>query len=327
MTSVYERLKNLQNTLPGVPPPVVDGYVAAFVPFVRTGNVIYVSGRVAKKEGKPWTGKLGANITIEEGKQAARGVAALAVLGMTATLAGAQTDAVKEKPPLYTYESYWAFPPAHWGDVDKENATSNQKVLAPALADGTIVGYGDEENLVHPEQSFTHDNWWQAKSQLPVDMMKLIEAFHEAGGSSSPLLASSTQHWSQVYVSRFYNWKAGSWKGAYGLRLAYKLRPGTHPGDAMRLLSGSYVPTLEKLLADGAIVKYEIDRELVYSADSPGQIIFTFVAPSADGLKKFYAVLRAAFNENPLITPLKALMFLNEETPHVDWVRVNATYK
>ena len=50
MTSVYERLKSLQITLPGVPPPVVDGYVAAFVPFVRTGNVIYVSGRVAKKE-------------------------------------------------------------------------------------------------------------------------------------------------------------------------------------------------------------------------------------------------------------------------------------
>ena len=42
MTSVYERLKNLQITLPGVPPPVVDGYVAAFVPFVRTGNVIFM---------------------------------------------------------------------------------------------------------------------------------------------------------------------------------------------------------------------------------------------------------------------------------------------
>jgi hypothetical protein len=39
MTTVYERLKALQITLPDVQPPVVDGYVAAFVPFVRTGNV------------------------------------------------------------------------------------------------------------------------------------------------------------------------------------------------------------------------------------------------------------------------------------------------
>jgi hypothetical protein len=59
MTSAYERLKNLQITLPDVPPPVVDGYVAAFVPFVRTGNQIHLSGRLAKKNGKLWCGKLG----------------------------------------------------------------------------------------------------------------------------------------------------------------------------------------------------------------------------------------------------------------------------
>ena len=63
MTSVYERLKNLQITLPDVPPPVVDGYVAAFVPFVRTGNLIHLSGRLAKKNGKLWCGKLGEEIT------------------------------------------------------------------------------------------------------------------------------------------------------------------------------------------------------------------------------------------------------------------------
>ena len=66
----------------------MDGYVAAFVPFVRTGNVIYVSGRVAKKEGKPWAGKLGENITIEEGKQAARDIA----VELMATLQAAVGD-------------------------------------------------------------------------------------------------------------------------------------------------------------------------------------------------------------------------------------------
>ena len=142
------------------------------------------------------------------------GVAGLAVLGVTATSAGAQTDAVpeaaapKEKPRLYRYESYWAFPPAQWGDVDKNNATGKQKVLAPALADGTLLVYGDAENLVRPEGGFTHDNWWQANSWAGVT--KVLDAFHKGGGSSSPLLVSSTQHWSQVYVSRFYNWKAGS---------------------------------------------------------------------------------------------------------------------
>ena len=45
MTAVNERLKALQITLPEAP-PVVDGCVAAFVPFVRTGNLVYLSGRL-----------------------------------------------------------------------------------------------------------------------------------------------------------------------------------------------------------------------------------------------------------------------------------------
>jgi len=68
--SVYERLKARNITLPQLDPPV-----AAFVPFVRTGNLVFVSGHIAKKDGKPWTGKLGADLATAEGKQAAQSIA------------------------------------------------------------------------------------------------------------------------------------------------------------------------------------------------------------------------------------------------------------
>ena len=68
--SVYERLDALKITLPKVEPPA-----AAFVPVVRTGNLIFVSGHIAKKEGKPWTGKFGENLFTAQGKEAARGIA------------------------------------------------------------------------------------------------------------------------------------------------------------------------------------------------------------------------------------------------------------
>src|SRR5260370_12226942 len=68
--SVYEKLKALGITLPKIEPPV-----AAFVPFVRSGSLVFVSGHIAKKDGKPWTGKLGAELTTEQGKQAPRGIA------------------------------------------------------------------------------------------------------------------------------------------------------------------------------------------------------------------------------------------------------------
>ena len=67
---------------------MLDGYVAAFVPFVRTGNLIHLSGRLAKKNGKLWCGKLGEEITTAEGKQAARSVA----IELLATLQAAIGD-------------------------------------------------------------------------------------------------------------------------------------------------------------------------------------------------------------------------------------------
>ncbi|HKN73869.1 MAG TPA: RidA family protein [Candidatus Acidoferrum sp.] len=68
--SVYEKLNALGVSLPPVGPPA-----AAFLPFVRTGNLIFVSGHIARKDGQPWVGKLGADLTTAEGKEAARGVA------------------------------------------------------------------------------------------------------------------------------------------------------------------------------------------------------------------------------------------------------------
>ena len=68
--SIYNKLAELQITLPPVAAPA-----AAYVPFVQTGNLVFLSGHVAKKDGKPWVGQLGKNTTTEEGKAAARAIA------------------------------------------------------------------------------------------------------------------------------------------------------------------------------------------------------------------------------------------------------------
>ena len=68
--SVYDKLKELGITLPPVATPA-----AAYVPFVRTGNLVFLSGHIAKKDGKAWVGQLGKNMTTDEGKHAARAIA------------------------------------------------------------------------------------------------------------------------------------------------------------------------------------------------------------------------------------------------------------
>lgn len=68
--SVYTTLEQLQITLPPVATPA-----AAYVPFVQSGSLVYLSGHIAKRNGAVWTGQLGRNMTTAEGQQAARAVA------------------------------------------------------------------------------------------------------------------------------------------------------------------------------------------------------------------------------------------------------------
>ena len=69
-TSVYDKLAALGIQLPPVAVPA-----AAYVPFVQTGNLVFLSGHIAKRDGKPWVGQLGATMTTEEGQAAARAIA------------------------------------------------------------------------------------------------------------------------------------------------------------------------------------------------------------------------------------------------------------
>jgi enamine deaminase RidA (YjgF/YER057c/UK114 family) len=68
--SVYARLQELGIELPPVAIPA-----AAYVPFVRSDNLVFLSGHIAKRDGKPWVGQLGRDTDTATGKQAARAVA------------------------------------------------------------------------------------------------------------------------------------------------------------------------------------------------------------------------------------------------------------
>lgn len=68
--NIYAKLTELNITLPPVAIPA-----AAYVPFVQSGNLVFLSGHIAKQDGKPWVGQLGKNMTTLEGKAAARAVA------------------------------------------------------------------------------------------------------------------------------------------------------------------------------------------------------------------------------------------------------------
>ena len=68
--SISDRLAELGIALPPVAVPA-----AAYVPFVRSGNLVFISGHIARKDGKPWVGQLGRDLDTATGQQAARAIA------------------------------------------------------------------------------------------------------------------------------------------------------------------------------------------------------------------------------------------------------------
>jgi len=122
--SVYEKLKALNISLPEVTQPV-----AAFVPFVRSGNLLFVSGHIAKIDGKPWVGQLGRELSTEQGKDAARGVA----IDLLGTLHGALGDLEKVRRILKLLVL-----------VNSDPSFTEQHLVANGASELLVEVFGDE---------------------------------------------------------------------------------------------------------------------------------------------------------------------------------------
>jgi enamine deaminase RidA (YjgF/YER057c/UK114 family) len=82
MPTPEERLQQLGITLPTPAVPV-----AAYVPCVRTGDLVYVSGQVPLVEGRPsHLGRLGAEVGLDDGAAAARTCALNLIAALKAEL-------------------------------------------------------------------------------------------------------------------------------------------------------------------------------------------------------------------------------------------------
>ena len=122
--SVYEKLEALNISLPEMTQPV-----AAFVPFVRSGKLLFVSGHIAKIDGKPWVGQLGRELSTEQGKDAARRVA----IDLLGTLHGALGDLEKVRRILKLVVL-----------VNSDPSFTEQHLVANGASELLVEVFGDE---------------------------------------------------------------------------------------------------------------------------------------------------------------------------------------
>ncbi|MBF0305942.1 MAG: RidA family protein [Alphaproteobacteria bacterium] len=90
MGRIDARLKEL-----GIELPAAAAAVANYVPFVVAGGLVFVSGQITMKDGKPhWLGRLGETRTVEEGYQAAR-LCGLNLIAQARAACGGDLDRVR----------------------------------------------------------------------------------------------------------------------------------------------------------------------------------------------------------------------------------------
>ena len=239
------------------------------------------------------------------------GLFGLTTLILCAIPASAQSPEVKPKPPMYSYVANWQIPREHWPDMDSVTGPVND-VLQKALDAGTIVGYGNDLNLVHGLDSETHDTWWSSMSYAG-----LIRALEQARAAADPhsQALNGAKHWDDVLVSRYYNWKSGPYKGAYTHVSTYKLKPDA-PDDAIENLSEHFmVPLLEKLIADGTIIEYEIDTMAIHTT-SPGLFFVVYLTPTPEGIDTAQAAVRDTVKAHPLA--IQAFSSETDDSAHRD---------
>ena len=223
------------------------------------------------------------------------GLFGLISLALSVFPAAAQAPEVKEKPPMYSYVANWQVPRAEWPDMDKAVAPVND-VLQKALDDSTLVGYGKDTNLVHQPDRETHDVWWSAMSM--AGLIKALDRIHAAADTNSAAL-NDAKHWDNVYVSHFYNWKPGPYKDAYTHVGIYKLKEDAPDDGLENLCQHLIVPVLEKQLADGVILEYEIDTMAIHTA-APGMFAIVYLTPTPEGIDTVQAAVVAAVRAHPL---------------------------
>ena len=233
----------------------------------------------------------------------------------------AQTE-VKEKAAMYSYVGEWAIPRAQWTEMEK-SAVADNAILQKALANGTIMGYGSERTIVHQSDGMTHDDWWSSMSM--AGLMNVLDQFYTSGNSTTPALESATKHTDTIYVSRYYNYKSGSWKGLYGHGSVYRLKADA-PDDAIEIIAKNIVgPLMEKMLADGTIYEWEIDTEAIHT-EAPGMFFIYYLCSNAECLDKVNTGLREAGKTSPLRGPAMGSMI--DYSTHRDvLLRSDVTYK
>ncbi len=215
-----------------------------------------------------------------------------------------------EKPVVYTFVMEWDVPRAMWGDYDKQMATTDE-TLKKSVDDGTLISYGMFSTVLHQDGAANHGTWMTSSSI--ANLMKVLDVLRASPTSTSPVVSAS-KHWDYLVSGRDYAAHSGTFTNGY-LRVATWISKESANDPGGKIEKASMVALCEKLMADGALHAYSIDREIIHTMDANAFFV-VLVTNGPEGLDKFNAAVDDMGKNNP--TALAAFRSLLSDSGHRD---------
>ena len=209
----------------------------------------------------------------------------LAVLCM-ALLVPLVATAQQQETPVFTFVALWNVPRAQWGDFTAFAEKNTRPILDRLLADGTLVGWGNFNTVVHTEDGYTHGAWFAASSIAAIE--RALGELLKLPPNPAALGARHRDHLFRTLIHRARTVNAAN---GYLWVSALQVKPGK--GQEWRDLWEKYTKaTYDELQANGTLASYEVEVEQVHT-ESPAWRFIVYVAPSADAVDKVRAAMAA----------------------------------
>jgi len=194
----------------------------------------------------------------------------------------------------YTYVSEWTVPRGQWAAFEKERDQSNA-AMQRLVADGTIIAWGNDINLVHTEDGFTQEDFFVATSRAAI--LKALESLRP--GATGGVYTAVTKHRDYFMHTLAHGGKTSS--GGTGILRVVSWQAKPHEAEALVEVVKKYiVPELNAQMADGTVLMYNFDNEEIHT-DPQGVYFLAIIYASGDAMDKAFEGLLTDLKANPAV--------------------------
>jgi hypothetical protein len=213
--------------------------------------------------------------------------------------------------------------------------TKYQKpILDKFLADGTLLEWGFDTTGIHKPDGYTHSRWIAANSHANIEkaIMAIVSAYRGLPAAEKSKVDADharmvKKHRDYFVESSYYHSKPIRLDKGYVMGSFFQAKPGKR-AEIERLWEKHQRPIFDQLFAEGTILAYGIDSEMIHT-EEPGGFVRWYVLPdlaAEDKVNAAFAAAREKMTQEERDAMSRSMQELTQPEKHRDFLTVILHY-